>query len=649
MKKRTNISLFMMGLLLTLLFMAGKPGKVYAQTSPADEKEQTNINGEACASDRIIVTYKEGVTKTEAGEMLEEEDLEEASSKTISDHMAALTLPENVTVEEALYALGDREEIEGVSPDYINTFDSYTNDPEIAGANYEKNKDKYHYIFQLGLAGSGITAWDYAKGTGVKVAVIDTGANVNHKDLAANVKGCYNAVTGQTGKVSVEDTNGHGSMTAGILAAVGNNGFLAAGAAPNVDLYVIKASKVKNGETVSSTADIIKGMTWAIAQGCKIISISSGSSTYDQPYHKAIQDAYNQGVLVVCSGGNTNTSAYHYPAAYEETVGVSAVKYSAASGYTSANGTYNDQIDIAAPGAYGISRSNNTSLSGGGSSTSAAAPYVAGVAALLYQLNPNLTAKQCKEILTSTATDAGTAGYDTKYGYGIINPLAAVQKVRHGYSSYKRSLARTTLSGDGMSTSYKKTTSSGKFTLGVSAKGTGTITWKSSNTKVAKVVEARNTYRITYVGTALPSVESKPVIQICGAGTAKITATINKSGVFSSASLSTTITVTKASSLANTVKKPKKVSIKKPKAGKKKLTAHWKKVAGAKGYQVVIAKNKTFKKGKKTALVKKAAKTSKTFKKLAKGTWYVKVRAYTTSGGRRLYGPYSNVKKIKVK
>ena len=167
--------------------------------------------------------------------------------------------------------------------------------------------------------------------------------------------------------------------------------------------------------------------------------------------------------------------------------------------------------------------------------------------------------------------------------------------------------------------SFTKTYGNKAFNLGAKAKTK--LSYKSSNTKVA-------------------TVNSTGKVTLKGPGKATITITAAATSNYNAASKSITITV-----------KPKKATLKKAKSTKKRtLKVMWKRDTKATGYQVVIAQNKKFKKGKKTALIKKNKTTSKTFKKLkSRKNYYYKVRAYKQVGKTKIYGSYSKVKKVKVR
>lgn len=167
--------------------------------------------------------------------------------------------------------------------------------------------------------------------------------------------------------------------------------------------------------------------------------------------------------------------------------------------------------------------------------------------------------------------------------------------------------------------SFTKTYGNKSFNLGAKAKTK--LSYKSSNTKVA-------------------TVSSTGLVTLKGPGKATITITAAATSNYNAASKSITITV-----------KPKKATLKKAKSTKKRtLKVMWKRDTKATGYQVMIAQNKKFKKGKKTALIKKNKTTSRTFKKLkSRKNYYYKVRAYKQIGKTKIYGAYSKTKRIKVK
>lgn len=248
--------------------------------------------------------------------------------------------------------------------------------------------------------------WKSATGKGVNVAVIDGGANLNDPAIKSRIKGVYNAKTGSTKRSDIS-SDSHGTSCAKILVGV----------APKVNLYIIQAGK--DGYIYSDQVE--RGLAYAKSKKCRVISMSFGGDSYSQWEYNAINNLYTAPVnsgLVCASGGNSGKREYHYAASYDNTLSVGAAKYDSGKKkyVVIPKGTYNDKMDVVAPGG----------------TTSAAAPFAAGVAALLFQAKPSMTAKECRDIINATAKDLGAKGYDSHYGHGLIQPLEALRKVK-GY------------------------------------------------------------------------------------------------------------------------------------------------------------------------------------------------------------------------
>ena len=263
--------------------------------------------------------------------------------------------------------------------------------------------------------------WGTTTGDPVKVAVVDTGIDRTHPDLAGNLKGGYNAISPT---VSWTDDNGHGTHVAGTIAAIDNTiGVI--GVAPQADLYAVK---VLNRRGSGLTSDIIEGIDWAITNDMDVINMSLGSSTYSSTFEAACTRAIEAGVVIVAAAGNSGPgdATVGYPAKYPGVIGVSATDSSNVIAYFSSRG---DGVDIAAPGVsiYSTYRGGAyTTMSG----TSMASPHVAGVVALiLTQPDGNdgtWTPAEVQDRLQSTAQDLGSEGYDLLYGAGLVRADLAV-------------------------------------------------------------------------------------------------------------------------------------------------------------------------------------------------------------------------------
>jgi parallel beta-helix repeat protein len=275
-------------------------------------------------------------------------------------------------------------------------------------------------------------AWNTTKGNStIIVAVIDTGIDYTHPDLAANyVPLGYDWVNNDSYPL---DDFGHGTHCAGIIAAQLNNSLGIAGLA-QVKIMAEKALDSNGGGYSDQLANAIYD---AVNKGAKILSCSWGSASPSSVIHDAILYAVSHGVLVLAAAGNSGSNTPSYPGAYEETVAVSATD-SADNPATFT--TYGDWVDVAAPGVdilstmptYHVTMNNygygmNYSYMSG---TSMACPMAAGVAALILSRFPNWTATQVRSNLEYTADDLGALGFDQYYGHGRINAQNAVEQLQ---------------------------------------------------------------------------------------------------------------------------------------------------------------------------------------------------------------------------
>ncbi len=219
------------------------------------------------------------------------------------------------------------------------------------------------------------------KGKGVKIAIIDTGCQVNHPDLKDRIIGGRNFTAEDGGDINkYNDYNGHGTHVAGIIAASAN-GIGIVGVAPEASLLILKILD-RNGNGNYTAA--INAVKYAISQNVDIISMSLGGPQDVSELHTVIKQAVSKEIVVVCAAansgdGNALTPEYAYPAYYNEVIAVgAATNTNRVAGFSNSN----DQIDLIAPGVNITStyiNSSYASLSG----TSMAAPHVTGAIALL--------------------------------------------------------------------------------------------------------------------------------------------------------------------------------------------------------------------------------------------------------------------------
>lgn len=262
------------------------------------------------------------------------------------------------------------------------------------------------------------SAWDISTGSkAVKVAVVDTGVDFNHPDLAANISLNTAETPGNgidddgNGRIddyygydfanfdsNPMDDNSHGTHVAGTIGAVGNNSTGVVGVNWSVGIIPVK---VLSASGSGSTAGVIAGIDYAISRGAQVINLSLGGPGYSQSFYESIQRANNAGVLVVAAAGNEsndNDAAPSYPANFNlpNIISVAATNSSDTRAYFSNYGA--NSVHIAAPGV-DIRSTLPGGLYGSYSGTSMACPHVAGAAALIKAANLDLSMLQVKDIL----------------------------------------------------------------------------------------------------------------------------------------------------------------------------------------------------------------------------------------------------------
>ena len=285
-------------------------------------------------------------------------------------------------------------------------------------------------------------AWDITRGDhDVVVAVLDTGIDWAHPDIAANI---WNDTNGYHGYNFIADNNlpmddninayddsgtwlpnqytYHGTHVAGVVGAVINNAIGVAGMAQ----VRLMAVKVMNDSGEGTDATVASGIYYAVDHNAQIITMSLGVDGASTALRNAVDYASRQGCVMVAAAGNSGSSFVSYPAAYPQVIAVGATD--STDGLASFS-NYGLNLDIMAPGV------SIYSTRGGGASyqylsgTSTAAPYVAGTAALMLSINPALTPIDIGDFLNSTARDISRTGYDTMTGWGIVDAFEAVESV----------------------------------------------------------------------------------------------------------------------------------------------------------------------------------------------------------------------------
>ncbi|MDR2936330.1 MAG: S8 family serine peptidase [Rikenellaceae bacterium] len=312
-------------------------------------------------------------------------------------------------------------------------------------------------------------AWPISTGSGITVAVLDTGVDLGHPDFAGNIHSLsYDSEVGGTSTQIIKGD--HGTAVAGIIGARMNNKNVngnyegIAGVAPNAKIMSVSNSMAS---TTLSREKRANGINWAWQHGADVINNSWSSTTYHQVIDDAIDDAVrygrgNKGCVVVFASGNDNLATVSYPASLPNVIAVGAISFNGMRKSPSTpdgenwGSNYGTALDVVAPGVFipttdirGNAGYNPPSPGGRVdytdlnytrwfNGTSAACPHVSGIAALILSQNPSLTQNQVADIIESTAQKVGGYSYattsgrpngtwNTQMGHGLVDAYAALQ------------------------------------------------------------------------------------------------------------------------------------------------------------------------------------------------------------------------------
>jgi thermitase len=272
-----------------------------------------------------------------------------------------------------------------------------------------------------------VEAWSVTTGTGIKVAVLDSGVASDNNDITPKVVARGNFTNGKPG----EDNYGHGTHVAGIVAATANNTVGVAGVCPGC---TILDGKVLNDSGIGSSSALANGINWAVSNGAKVINMSLGVRA-SRTLETAVNNAWSKGVVLVAAAGNGGGQTKIYPGAYPNVIAVAATDNTDAKASFSTYGA--SWVDVAAPGVnvystfpnhtFVLGTQNNRSFGYDvGNGTSMSAPIVAATAALAWSSHAGATNTSVRANIESTA-DTTMPGTGTYWKYGRVNANDAVR------------------------------------------------------------------------------------------------------------------------------------------------------------------------------------------------------------------------------
>ncbi|MDT7960812.1 MAG: S8 family serine peptidase, partial [Armatimonadota bacterium] len=261
----------------------------------------------------------------------------------------------------------------------------------------------------------------------VYLAIIDTGVDATHPDLAQRVRrysnGTVYGYNTQLNNANTHDFHGHGTHCAGIAAAHTGNGIGIAGVASTAPVQIMPV-KVLNDQGIGTMTDVARGIIWAADNGAQVLSLSLGGNAGTQQLADAVNYAWNRGCVVVAAAGNNGSNAPFYPAAYENALAVAASDPNDRLTDFSQYGTW---VDIAAPGSSILSTVPGNRYEAW-SGTSMACPHVAGAAALIWSCVPSLTNQQLRLALENNADPVQSYWFGgIGEGKGRLNLYRALQ------------------------------------------------------------------------------------------------------------------------------------------------------------------------------------------------------------------------------
>lgn len=253
-------------------------------------------------------------------------------------------------------------------------------------------------------------AWARGDAEGMVIAIVDTGVDCAHPDLAGRCLPGYDYVNDDDDPM---DDNGHGTIEAGVAAAITNNGEGVAGLAWGARILPLKAMGGSGGGSIGA---IVSSIEHAVDGGADVINLSLGTGSPDPALQAAVEHAAREDVFVAAAGGNSNVRAELFPAGYPEVVGVGGTRQSD----THPPFNTGPHIEVSAPGWEILT----TRLGDGYEAyhgTSEATPLVAGLAALLRAAHPDWTVPDLRARIAGTAEDLGEPGWDETFGWGRID------------------------------------------------------------------------------------------------------------------------------------------------------------------------------------------------------------------------------------
>ena len=359
------------------------------------------------AKGRIIIETQAGLSDKDLDKILSEHGGGK-KQKLGHSNLHIVNLPDGVSEQDAVEKLSHNPHIKFAERDQrieMPPEETISNDPYL--------NSEWH-IAKIGAT----SAWDFSVGSGIIIAILDSGIDSTHPDLAPNIVPGYNVYDNNT---NTSEVCGHGTKVAGAAAAINNNAAGVSGVAGQAKIMPVRITDLSCYAYFSSTAN---GIIYAADHGARVVNVSYGYTPLSTAAQSAANYLRSKGGLLFDSTGNNAIDENITPT--DTMISVSSTD---SSDNLSSFSSWGNFTVLSAPGS-GI----YTTVAGGGygfvNGTSFSSPIAAATAALVMAANPSLSADQVQNILFTTAADLGTAGRDNKFGYGRVDAARAVAAAR---------------------------------------------------------------------------------------------------------------------------------------------------------------------------------------------------------------------------
>lgn len=372
------------------------------------------VNERRLVPDEVIIEIPSSVSAQQIDALQRRHQLARIETQTFQLSGTTLyrwRIPDRRTVTSVVRGLEGDRVVASAQPNYLFTLQQDGINKQPGSAIPSEGDPAQYELARLHLP----QAHTLAKGYDVLVAVIDSGVDIKHPELAGSVAGVFDTAKDPAA------AHKHGTAIAGLVVAHGK----LMGAAPAAKVLAVHAFDPNDAGAQGTTFNILKGIDWAAAHGARVINMSFAGPA-DPAIHRSLEAARKKGIVLVAAAGNAGAkSPPLYPAADPNVIAVSATDAEDKLFEQSNRGAY---IALAAPGAQILVATPDSSYEVS-SGTSYSAAEVSGIVALMLQRKPDLTPEKVRNILRATAKDLGPKGPDAMFGAGLADAYGAVTAV----------------------------------------------------------------------------------------------------------------------------------------------------------------------------------------------------------------------------